>query len=353
MKGDGSKPAVTDMIAPSNLILHTLFNQVDVQIQQQLVSSTGGQMYGYKAYIETLLDYGRGLKESKLQMEGYYKDTAGFMEDTESQANIGWAERRILSIGVRGVELEGAILSDLCQQPRLIVNGVELQIKLWSAKDEFTLMSSEEGSAYRIQFVEAYFCVCKITPIPAVLLAHAELLKEKPAIYPFTRTKMKAFQLSKGQYSFHLEDMSNVPNDLVVAMVNADSYSGSYSSNPYTFQHYDLSSLGVYLDDESIPAKPLKMNFTQRNYLAAYGAIFNTYEEEGNFISRAKFPEGYSLFVFRLLPDHLPPFLPSSVRGNVKLSGNFDKPLPENVTLLVYAKFPALLTIDTTRNVQI
>ena len=52
MKEDGTKPTNSDIIAQGNLVLHSLFTQADVQIQQQVLG--GGQLYGYKAYIETL-----------------------------------------------------------------------------------------------------------------------------------------------------------------------------------------------------------------------------------------------------------------------------------------------------------
>jgi hypothetical protein len=255
----------------------------------------------------------------------------------------------------RTADFEGPILSDLCQQPRLIINGVEIQIKLWPAKNEFILMTALTGEDYRIEMVEAYLRVCKITPIPAVMVAHADVIKDKPASYPFNATEMKAFQLNKGQYSFHLEDLfqSNVPTDVVVGMVTAKSFNGSFDTNPYRFQPFKLNSLGLYVDDESVPAKPLKMSFTKGQYASAYSTLFGTYEEVGNNISKEEYMDGYTFFVFRLIPDHLSPFIPTVVKGNVKLSGTFDDALLENITLLVYAKFPSILKIDSTRNVQI
>ena len=356
VKGDGSAPAVTENVAPCNLILQSLFGQVEVQMQQQVVSNC--QLYGYKAYIETVLDNDKSVKETKLQMQGYYKDDAGVMENMSKDPEIfnqGFVDRMGLFSSGRIVDLEGPIFSDIAQQSRLILNGVEIQIKMWPAKDEFLMMSKVEGANYRIQLVEAYLRVCKITPIPAVMLAHSEIIKEKPALYPYSRTQMKAYQLNQGQYSFQLEDvfLSDVPVDIVLGLVNAGSFNGSYDTNPYDFQNYNLGSLAVYLDDESVPSKPLKMNYGQKNWITAYNTLFKTYAEEGNDISRVDYPYGYTLYMFRLIPDHLPPFMSSLTRGNVKIQGTFDTPLPENVTLLVYAKFPSMMTVDSARNIQI
>lgn len=80
-KADGTAVPIGDKVAPINLTLHSLFNQVDVQLQQQLVSSTGSQTYGYKAYIETMLEYGSDAKKSQLQAQLFHKDIPGKMDE--------------------------------------------------------------------------------------------------------------------------------------------------------------------------------------------------------------------------------------------------------------------------------
>ncbi|MCB2621752.1 hypothetical protein KQ786_15240, partial [Listeria monocytogenes] len=41
-----------DVVAPVNNFLHALFNQVDVSLNDKLISSSAGS-YAYRAYIET------------------------------------------------------------------------------------------------------------------------------------------------------------------------------------------------------------------------------------------------------------------------------------------------------------
>ena len=52
-------------VAPVNNFLHSIFNQVDVYFNQKLVSPPNNA-YPYRAYIETLLNYGPAAKESHL-----------------------------------------------------------------------------------------------------------------------------------------------------------------------------------------------------------------------------------------------------------------------------------------------
>ena len=53
------------LVAPVNNFLHSIFNQVDVYFNQKLVSPPNN-IYPYRAYIETLLNYGPAAKASHL-----------------------------------------------------------------------------------------------------------------------------------------------------------------------------------------------------------------------------------------------------------------------------------------------
>lgn len=270
--------------------------------------------------------------------------------------NDGFLKRWMFFNAGSIVDLEGPLLSDMWQQPRAIVNGVELQVKMWPAKPQFAIMTNVENPDFRLEIVEAYLKLCKMTPVPAVMLAHAETMQKVPATYPYTRTDIKTFQLNQGQYSFNLEDLfqTDVPSRVVVGMVKATSFNGEYNTNPYNFEHFNLTSLGLFLDDQSVPAKPLKMNFEENNYMTAYNTLFTPYDEEGIGIQRTDFNAGYALFMFRMVPEHIPPHVPlTKGKANVRLSGSFAKPLSENVTLIIYAQFPSVMKIDSTRNVYI
>ena len=350
VKGDGSAIGTDDRVAPANLVMHSLFNQVDVLVQQQLVSSTGSQAYGYKAYIEALLQQSREVQESFLQQQGFYKDTTPFMESMAPSlaGNRGWTTRYMIFAEDAVVDLEGPLFSDIFQQRRSLINGIELQVKMWSSKPEFALCSATAGADYKPMLMEACLKICKITPIPAVLLAHSQILQDHPALYPYTRTQIKTYQLPKGSFGFHFEDLyqSEVPSQLIMGLVDAKAYTGEYSTNPYHFKQCDLRTVGLYLDDESVPSRPLKIDYAQMNYQEAYSSLFDG-DGTGPNISREDYPAGYSLISFKLAPDNIP----FTGRGNVRLSGSFGTPLAENTILLIYGKFQAELKIDAARNV--
>jgi len=67
--------------APVNLLLHSMFSQVDVSLNGTLISSSTNT-YPHRSMFETLLSYGEDAKTSRLSAELFYKDDAGNMEET-------------------------------------------------------------------------------------------------------------------------------------------------------------------------------------------------------------------------------------------------------------------------------
>ena len=55
-----------------NNLLHSLFKQVDVFLKEKQVTQATGT-YAYRAYLETLLNYGPAAKKSQLTASLYYK----------------------------------------------------------------------------------------------------------------------------------------------------------------------------------------------------------------------------------------------------------------------------------------
>ena len=86
----GTPIVAEDQVGLVNLSLSSIFRQVDVQMQEKLVSSEINICYPYKAIIDVLLKYGFDVKEGLLQSELYYKDT-GVMDAVPPGNNSGLA----------------------------------------------------------------------------------------------------------------------------------------------------------------------------------------------------------------------------------------------------------------------
>ena len=356
----GDKPTPdAAKVGPTNLFLQTMWRQVDVTVQQQVVSANIATKYPYKAYIETLLNYGEDAKRTQLQSQLYFKDQGDVSNnDPMSGTNTGLIQRAIFTEKSKEVDLEGPVYMDICQQQRYVLNGVQVGFKFWPSPVSFKLMSSNPNAAYKLDIKEAVLKVCMVEMSPEVIVSHANMLKERPAKYFFDRTDVKSYAIAKGQYGCTLEDIyqGDVPKRLVVGFVSSEAFMGSYSKNPLDFKNYNCNFIGFYVDGKSTPAEPLAPNFKNANYLSAYMTTFGGDGYRQNFghdISRDDYPKGYCLFVFDVCQDHCEKYGPNVKKGHTRLEIKFSEPLPEAMTLIAYANFPGLMEIDEARGVKL
>ncbi|GFX47824.1 uncharacterized protein F54H12.2 [Trichonephila clavipes] len=74
VKVDNTPITKDNTIGPVNLFLHSLFSQVDVSLNDRVVSNSSNT-YPNRYYIETLLNHGYDSKTSQLTAELFYKDS--------------------------------------------------------------------------------------------------------------------------------------------------------------------------------------------------------------------------------------------------------------------------------------
>ena len=152
--------------------------------------------------------------------------------------------------------------------------------------------------------------------------------------------------------------LGSLPNRIVIACVDNTAFSGSFTRNPFNFQHYDVTSIAVHVDGEQIPTKPLRPTFQgpSLNYIRAYHTLFSGTNKNvrgsRNEISRTDYGQGYTLYAFDLTPDlTCGGHFNLQKQGNLRLEVNFRQPLAQTINVLVYAEFENIIEIDKSRNV--
>lgn len=359
---DGTQLKAKEKVGFVNLALQSLWNQVDISVQQQVISPTVSTNYAYKAYIDVLLKNGVSKSLPGLQSQLFAADTAGFMNDPDalSGGNFGLYERAKALENSAFVDLEGPIYMDICQQDRFLINGVQVAIKLWPNRDSFCLMSAENGQKYKIHIEDTILRCCYLKINPGVLLGHSEALQKHPALYPFKKSDIKCFGIPAGQFHLNIDDVfqGEIPERLVVGLVSSKAYSGSYSLNPFNFEHFHCNFAAFYVDGKSVPSAPLEPNFSTGNYVTAFLSLVGGKKKDQDNpsfqLSRNDYLKGYCLYMFDINPSYEEENnLPLLRKGHSRLQLKFEKALPESVTCICYGRFPAILSIDSSRNVEV
>ena len=168
-------------------------------------------------------------------------------------------------------------------------------------KPEFCLLSAVTAPACKITIIDAIFHVKKIELTPSVFNAINTVFNGKNAQYAIIRTTPKVFTIPRGQQSQHIDNafLGEMPKCIAICMIDNDSYNGNYKKSSFNFQHYNLTQIGISVNGEKIPFKPLKLNFDQKLFVTAYSTLFSgtgkLHGNSGSIIKREDFSEGYTI----------------------------------------------------------
>ena len=179
MHSDGSKLKEGENIAPANNFLHSMWSQVDLYLNDMLITPSTNT-YPYRAYWEMLLSFDASVKKNRLRSALWDDDWRGTRDDYDRNSEHIRCKSCVRDS--QPVELYGRLHLDLFMQERFLVSGVDIKLKLTRSKPEFVLMG--DSADYQIKLEQVHLYVRKVSLNPAVLLAHAKALDTTPAKYP-------------------------------------------------------------------------------------------------------------------------------------------------------------------------
>jgi hypothetical protein len=357
MKTDGTKIGDGAHVTPVNLMLHSLFSQVDVRLRDTLVTPSVNT-YAYKAYLETLLNYGSDAKKSHLTSELWYQDN-GDLNSTkgDQDGNKGFQTRHKMAAGSSVIELMGRPHCDIFQQERYLLGGIDLHLKFIRSPASFHLMV-DEGD-FKVQIQEASLHMRKVKVNPAVSLAHAKQLDTgKFAKYPLRRGVVSTFTIPSGSFSFNKESVitGQLPRRVIVGFVQNSAYNGHLKKNPFNFQHCHLNYLSLHNGNQVVPSQPLTPQYSSDEYLQAYACLQQgmgfTDTNRGVAINRSSFKTGYALYAFDLTPDMAEgAHVDVTAYGNLRIEVHFANAPAEPVNCVVYSEYDNTIQIDRARNI--
>ena len=366
-KANGDDLDQGEKVGIVNNFLHSLFKQVDVFLKGKQVTQATGT-YAYRAYLETLLNYGPAAKRSQLTAAMFYKDTSTKMDTSDptlagdhADVNLGLKKRYEFSKGSGIIEMAGPIFCDVFMSERLLLSYVDLKILMNRNVDEFCLMASEADADYRVKLTEVYLKIRKVKVNPSISIAHELALKKGPAIYPVRRVECKSFIIPAGNPSLRKDNLYNglVPKTIIFGMVDSAAFNGAYKKNPFNFQNFTTSFLAISVNGEEVPFKPLQLSYTAatRRYIEAFLTLFSgtgkMFYDVGNDISRDEFVNGFNLYSADLSPDMCGSSAHFNVvqRGNLAVDIKFSTAPAVAVSLVCYGEFENTIHIDSERNV--
>jgi hypothetical protein len=342
-------------VGPVNNWLHSMFSQVDIFLNQKCISPPSN-CYNYRAYIENLLNYGSEAKNSHLQSSYWHKDTG---EMGVAANNEGFIERRRSSSNNKIVDLFGNIHCDIFNQDKYLLNGVELAVKFTPSKPQFHLMSNLAAPECTFEILTAELFVRKVKINPTIQLGHAEGLLRNTAKYPISRVDVKQITLPANILNKTIDNLyiGLLPKRIIVGMVRNSAFNGTYSTNPFNFEHFNLNFLSFYIDSIQIPSKPYTPDFPSELFMREYNSLFSGsgihYSDTGNNISHDEYAKGFFFICADLSPDLSSNSSHWQIQknGTLRIELRFQQPLEESVTVILFSEFDNLIEIDKNRQI--
>ena len=148
-----------------NNALHSIVKKFTIKINETLVTQQSDTQ-AYNAYIKTILNFTEQAKKSYLTKALHYKDTAGHMDvvDNTAENNIGLNKRGVFTNNGTEMGLVGVPLCDIFNMDKLLLDGLEIKVKVDLNSDAFVLMEGETPNNCKLQIMHVKHSPCTYRP---------------------------------------------------------------------------------------------------------------------------------------------------------------------------------------------
>lgn len=361
--------AITDAdwakVSLVNNAAHSMWAQIDVSIGESQTTASL-QTYPYKAYIDSVIHTSKEAKDT-------YQKLIGFTDDDFTNDKIhkpDTTRTKLIqppttatdkSIGCL-CELWTPLNIDLFRQPKDLIGGLTVKLRLIPSRPEFLFMCSDANIIPSIEFEDIYLHVSERTISGDVALGIMQGLMISPAKYPINRCEVRSHTIDRGTMIRNLDNLiiGTMPRKVYVAFTSNAGFGGSYTKNPFYFDNYNISSIACYVNSQMVSRRPQKPDyelpyFTKEylNFLKVSGQFNNLIQTT---ITPEKYKTGYTIFAFDLTRDKSGGFLkegycdPPKKFSNLRFTVQFNSALTETISAIIFCEWDDLVIIDAMKN---
>jgi len=147
--GDGKLPLKTDNVDPVNNMLPSLFESLQMSINDVIISPSGTN-YAYKDFIQTVLSYGSD-SQASLQCKGFFNDIPFYTNEILGNQNYNMktqffrADRLANSdFKQEGVTFLGEVYHDFGTAQKFLPPNTNVSLKFKLSSDKFYLLKLPE-----------------------------------------------------------------------------------------------------------------------------------------------------------------------------------------------------------------
>lgn len=354
-KADGSDLAAANALNVwlCDNFVHSLFRSASVELTNGAIEFIGD--YSYNSYIVRLMKAGIESKQGRLTASGWFQDGALGMDAGESDNDAALARKGIIA---KSKTVSMVFVPDMAtfREKRLFPPGVAFKTVFNRNSDKYCLMSTSEDSGAKVEMISMTFHVRRIVVNPAIQRTHNRLLlKGDSEKFPLRKYRSRKRVVNEGLRSttIILDQNSELPTMLAVAMVKHSASNGEYKESPFKLGHFNVASIELTID--GIPVgRRIETDFPGGIYASAYAhtlsslGLLTSVKDSG--VTYKKYGAGQTFFVWCTASDLPDPeeehYFHLKQRGCIAITLSFSEPLPAPISVVFTDKREELLEID-------
>ena len=361
-----------DKITLVNHFSACLFSQVEVYLNgTQVADLSSANSYPWKMFIQSYLSYGTNVKDSILQAEGYYKEKATEADDTcdanpvEARQPGSYARRQLIT-GGKKVHFNSRLCVDLFHTDRFLPPNIDIKIKLIRNRETFGLLYNNQrivpGAAaqevfetvtYKIVLQDLKLHMRKVLPTLRERDNYKARLMKSPCYLPYKATTLRHFTLAQGATTYNIANVVTgiLPKTIIFAMINNTALPHDRKSNPFNFQHFNLTRFNLKKNGQNVFPKPFETDFATGDVLDLYCHLYDSVgTKHGNDscgLTIEEFKKGKTFLVADLNPDQCNSYhIHPDVYGNLDLELTFAQELTQAIYVFAFAIYNSGIKID-------
>ena len=343
-----------------------MWKSIDIEANGKLLTSLSSAHYAYKSYIERVLSY------SKEALAAYFSPSTFHPLDTVSYANRNDLTKypnlikEIVDFAEENkIQFSAPLHNDFLNQQRYLPSGINLRIRLHRNTDQFTLFQVKSADAtapqrtFKLKIHDLRLQIRKIDIHPKLYEYHLNKWKTQEAIFPFTRTVIKTYNIPTNARAFNIQGMYKgiLPYQIINAFVDTESFNGSIHTNPFYFHHYNINYYQLYHNGKPIPALPYQTDYTNDLPAREYRDFLDNIGLKGDNNSVAvqtkDYVYGHHFKVADLTPDQCSSYHNHQGSfGDISVSMTFPGD-HVGITMISFASFSSTFYIDQDRNINV
>ena len=354
--GEGKGVTDTDKVTLVNHFAACLFSQVEVYLNgTQVCDLSSAVSYPWKMFIQSFLSYSLEVKDSYLQSEGYYSESADEIEKliADSADEKSLTKRKALITGLKKVYFSTRLAVDLFHTDRFLPPNVDIKIKLVRSPEKFGLLQKDTDNKFKIVLKDLKLQMRKILPTLQERDKFKSRLLREACYLPYKASRMRHYVIPTGVSSMNITNISNgiLPKSVFFVMIHNQAMSHDPTKNPFRFEHFNLSNYNLKKNGQCVFPRPFQINPAAGDAIELYRHLYDSigisHSNQSIGLTFDQFLKGRFFLAADLTPDQCNSYHahPDSY-GNLDLELGFSTITPHPIYVIAYSIFNSGIKLD-------